>query len=533
MADYSSRKGTINPRIIGGNPAESSAYPWMTALLSKTDNEQFCGGSLIGARWVLTAAHCVESVSAGNIQVYIGGLSLSDRSDGEIRDITHIYIHPDYYEDHDIALLLLAEPSSKQPISVSSREFDDGLAYGADLIVTGWGLTSKDENATGSLSLLEAKVPLRNRNQCVDNYLKSDEIAITDNMICAGSTDGTTDSCNGDSGGPLMALGSDKKLSLLGIVSFGSEQGCATASLPGVYTRVSRYLEWIDANTNGITVTPTNLAIGFTGVGLEATKKVTLVNNTRASELIQSTILTGSEDFTVLTDNCEQKVLEPGRECSVVIRLAATDAGVKEATLSLNTTSDKTPNISLPISAEALSAVDLKTALDDSDLSWFSGGDAPWSIDVSDSAGYINGSAAISGSILDSQISVLHSQVSGPGSLSFNWKSSTEEFSDPVVFLINDQIVVLIDGETEWTEINESIPEGVHRLTWLYERDQSNGAGANKGYIDNVRYVASGNNDNQNTNGGGGSAGLYLLLSLLLLSIPSLVGVKARGGFVS
>ncbi|ODC01405.1 hypothetical protein A3197_02695 [Candidatus Thiodiazotropha endoloripes] len=52
-------------------------------------------------------------------------------------EISIIYIHPDYYEDHDIALLLLAEPSSKQPISVSSRELDDGLADGTDLIVTG------------------------------------------------------------------------------------------------------------------------------------------------------------------------------------------------------------------------------------------------------------------------------------------------------------------------------------------------------------------------------------------------------------
>ncbi|MCG7985260.1 MAG: trypsin-like serine protease [Candidatus Thiodiazotropha lotti] len=521
LAEYGVRKGSINPRIIGGSPAESNAYPWMTALISKTDSEQFCGGSLIDERWVITAAHCVQSESAGDIQVYIGGLSLTDRSDGEIHDISYIYIHPDYGDDHDLALLRLAEPSSKQPITMSSREFDNGLTDGSNLIVTGWGLTSKDENATGSFELLKADVPLRNHTQCVVNYLDNDGTEITDNMICAGSTDGTKDSCNGDSGGPLMALDGENKLNLLGIVSFGSIEGCANASLPGVYTRVSRYLEWIDANMNGLTVTLSGLEIGYTGVGLETTNKVTVLNNTRTSEVIQSTVLTGANDFSVKSDDCKQKVLEPGQECSLLVRLVATAIGTKEATLSLNTTSAKTPQITVTMSVEALPSIDLKKALNYSEVDWFSGGDAPWKIDVSDSEGYISGSAAISGSILDNQISVLHTQVSGPGDLSFKWKSSTEEFSDPVVFLINEKIIRIIDGETDWTEVNESIPDGVHRLTWLYDRDHHNGAGANSGYIDNFQFVASGNSNEEKNNGGGGGAGLYLLL---LLSVVLLLG---------
>ncbi|MEW8064408.1 MAG: trypsin-like serine protease [Candidatus Thiodiazotropha sp.] len=520
-ADYGKRKGAINHRIIGGNPAQSDAYPWMTALISKTDNEQFCGGSLIAERWVLTAAHCVESDSAGNIQAYIGGTSLTDRSDGEVHDISYIHTHSEYGEDHDIALLQLATPSSKRPISTASIQFDDGLADDTNLLVTGWGLTTNNEDASGSINLLQVDVPLRNHEQCKANYLSTDEITITDNMICAGSTDGTRDSCNGDSGGPLMVRDSDNNLQLLGIVSFGSSQGCASATHPGVYTRVSRYQAWLDGKMNGITASPSTLALGYTGVGLGTTKTVTLVNNSRVSQVIQSAVITGDAEFTIVTDECQQNVLEPGAKCSVDVRFISLVEGSKEASLSFSTTNDITPVVAVHTSAESLPSVDLGMALDNSDLTWFSGGDSPWRIDASESHGYINGNAAISGAILDNQISVLHSQVTGPGTLSFRWRSSTEAFSDPVVFHIDDRFIALIDGETDWTDISENIPEGTHNLTWVYVRDQSNGAGANAGYLDQLRFLTSGNNNIQNYRGGGGGAGNYLLGPLMILLLAS------------
>ncbi|MBW9264255.1 MAG: trypsin-like serine protease [Candidatus Thiodiazotropha sp. (ex. Lucinisca nassula)] len=517
-ADYGKRKGLINHRIIGGKPAQADTFPWMTALINKTDNEQFCGGSLIAERWMLTAAHCVESESAGDIQAYIGGTSLTDRSNGEVHDISYIHIHSEYGGDHDIALLQLATPSSKRPINTASIQFDDGLADGTNLLVTGWGLTTKDEDATGSLKLLQADVPLRNHGQCITNYLSTDEITITDNMVCAGSTDGTRDSCNGDSGGPLMVRDSDNNLRLLGIVSFGSSQGCASATHPGVYTRVSRYQAWLDGKMNGITVSPSRLELGFTGMGLETTKTVTLVNNSRTSEVIQSTVITGDAEFTIVTDDCQQKVLEPSEKCSIDMRFVGMTEGSKEATLSFSTTNAITPTVTVQISADSLPAVDLGMALDNNELTWFSGGDSPWREDSSDSHGYINGTAAISGAILDNQISVLHSQVTGPGTLSFRWRSSTESSADPIVFYIDDRLIAVIDGETDWTDISESIPEGAHNLTWLYVRDQSNGGGADAGYLDQFRFSTVGNNNTLQTySGGGGAAGNYLLLPLMVM----------------
>jgi len=43
-------------RITGGSTASRAQFPWQVAII--IDNSYFCGGSLIGSHWVLTAAHC-------------------------------------------------------------------------------------------------------------------------------------------------------------------------------------------------------------------------------------------------------------------------------------------------------------------------------------------------------------------------------------------------------------------------------------------------------------------------------------------
>lgn len=109
-------------------------------------------------------------------------------------------------------------------------------------VIAGWGTTSED--GTESLVLKKAKVPIISNNVCKAAGIKG----ITSNMICAGRlVYGGVDSCQGDSGGPLM-IADRKRYVLAGIVSFG--QGCARPKNPGVYTRTTKFLDWIKNTAN-------------------------------------------------------------------------------------------------------------------------------------------------------------------------------------------------------------------------------------------------------------------------------------------
>ncbi|MPC24242.1 Plasma kallikrein [Portunus trituberculatus] len=118
-------------------------------------------------------------------------------------------------------------------------------------IATGWGRISEKGEPTDTLK--EALVPIFPNAVC--QALRYQPYEITDNMFCAGYINGGTDSCHsvsvaslqGDSGGGLLWEGSDGKMDVIGVVSWG--QGCGRPGYPGVYTRVTRYLDWIHQHT--------------------------------------------------------------------------------------------------------------------------------------------------------------------------------------------------------------------------------------------------------------------------------------------
>ncbi|GCC19069.1 hypothetical protein chiPu_0022173, partial [Chiloscyllium punctatum] len=108
--------------------------------------------------------------------------------------------------------------------------------------VTGWGNT--EYYGYQSDVLQEAKVPIITNSQC--NSPEYYHNQITASMFCAGYREGGIDACQGDSGGPLVCedtLSNRTRWRLCGIVSWGT--GCAMANKPGVYSRVTRYQEWI------------------------------------------------------------------------------------------------------------------------------------------------------------------------------------------------------------------------------------------------------------------------------------------------
>ncbi len=229
----------IQPRIVDGTPTQEGDYPWTASIaFVKQDGSlfSFCGGTLIASEWVVTAAHC--DVREGE-KVILGRHNLTTNK-GEVHNVVQVINHNDYNikpNDSDIALLKLDSASQKPHLSLITKNSNLD-AMGNNLTVIGWGHT--EEGGTASDVQMEVTVPIFSNQSCGDAY--SEVVDITDNMMCAAAEG--KDSCQGDSGGPGFVVDNTTDADrLAGVVSFGV--GCARPDFPGVYTRVSKFVKWI------------------------------------------------------------------------------------------------------------------------------------------------------------------------------------------------------------------------------------------------------------------------------------------------
>ncbi len=224
--------------VVEGDPISISEAPYQVSLRSGGDI--FCGGSVIDATRIVTAAHCTQGLTAGEITVRAGVSEYADSSGQDVR-VASIIDNPSYATDgaSDISVLVLATPlrlnDRVQPIALANA---GQVANATTATVTGWGqLSETNEDIPDRLQ--SAVVPLVDDATCAvaldgDLYQESEQ--------CAGGTE--TDSCYGDSGGPLVIRDANGRPMLAGVVSWGIECG---GSEPAVYAEVSAFVDWINS----------------------------------------------------------------------------------------------------------------------------------------------------------------------------------------------------------------------------------------------------------------------------------------------
>jgi hypothetical protein len=227
---------TITPRIVGGSTVSTSTYPWQALVTMEQGSDSYlCGGVILSATRIATAAHCVVGFS--NFGVYTGVDSRA--SAGTPANVASADAMPTYDADadtNDVAILTLATPLTLAANSKSQAIplVPSGAAPvpGRALDVSGYGTTSYQ--GITSPTLQATTVNEVADSTCVSDYASTgSKITRPDLVVCAAAPG--KDSCQGDSGGPLVQMTPTPVL--IGIVNSGI--GCADSRFPGIYAEVA------------------------------------------------------------------------------------------------------------------------------------------------------------------------------------------------------------------------------------------------------------------------------------------------------
>lgn len=259
--DICGESAAATARIVNGKPAELNAWPWIAAVgytnpAIPNTVDYLCGGTLITNRHVLTAMHCIVD---GLKSVRLGELRLKDDADGANPEeiiVSKIIKNDDYNGksfNNDIAILELERDvtfrAGIKPICLTKDPAIASKFENSGLFIAGWGATSF--KGPTSTVLLEGIIKAVPKDECQAKFSSFKNVVITPQKICARDMQDKVDACQGDSGGPLMALDlttGSSRFFLVGVVSFGYK--CAVPGFPGVYTRVTEYMDWIQKKIN-------------------------------------------------------------------------------------------------------------------------------------------------------------------------------------------------------------------------------------------------------------------------------------------
>jgi len=234
-------------RVIAGVTATRGSWPWQILMLY--NGRGGCGGSIVGPKHVVTAAHCVAGrtryPSRFSVRVGEHDTRKSEGSEAEYR-VKRVFAHPSYQRpsslNNDIAVFELEKPIQFNKYVSPVCLPDADAPVGTDCYITGWGKVRHPGYMTNILQ--QAKMPVVSNQVCHKKNYASIRIPVTDAMICSGDGGSSRRSgCHGDSGGPFVC-NLNGRWELHGAVSHGSPR-CASTETYTVFARVAHFKSWI------------------------------------------------------------------------------------------------------------------------------------------------------------------------------------------------------------------------------------------------------------------------------------------------
>lgn len=235
-------------RVVGGSPAQSSAFPGVVGVVtvfwvanSSGGFDQWtstCTGTVVSSTQILTAGHCDTDFAFGTTYVIAGRSNLSDTSSGYVALVRSTWTDQTFrvsstgVPSDDVSVISLWNPlpAAYTTVSLTAQNDQTPYAAGTSATIVGYGETIAG-TSTSAGTLNQATVPIASDTTCaaaMPGYAGA-------TMTCAGNPGGGADSCNGDSGGPLFVNGVEA-----GITDWGSA-ACGSAGTYGVYERLSAY----------------------------------------------------------------------------------------------------------------------------------------------------------------------------------------------------------------------------------------------------------------------------------------------------